>query len=105
MLLTFFWATVGWIIFKADSIGQAWNYMKGICSTSLFSRPDASGVTGFTMAIGIMLLVEWFLRDKEHGFDLSGIKRGVVRYVAYLAVLFMTFALGGHAVNFIYFQF
>ena len=105
MLLTFFLATVGWIIFKADSIGQAWEYMKGICSTSLFTRPDASGVTGFTVAIGIMLLVEWFQRDKEHGFDLSGIKMGVVRYTAYLAVLFMTFALGGHTVNFIYFQF
>ena len=105
MLLTFFLATVGWIIFKADSIGQAWNYMKGICSTSLFSSPDASGVTGFTAAIFIMLLVEWLQRDKEHGLDLSGIKVGLVRYVAYLAVLFMTFAFGGHAVNFIYFQF
>ena len=105
MLLTFFLATVGWIIFKADSIGQAWNYMKGICSSSLFSRPDASGVTGFAMAIVIMLLVEWLQRDKEHGFDLSGIKWGVVRYAAYLAVLFLTFAFGGHAVNFIYFQF
>ncbi len=105
MLLTFFLATVGWIIFKADSIGQAWNYMKGICSTSLFSSPDASGVTGFTAAIFIMLLVEWLQRDKEHGFDLSGIKVGLVRYAAYLAVLFMTFAFGGHAVNFIYFQF
>ena len=105
MLLTFFLATVGWIIFKADSIGQAWNYLKGICSTSLFSRPDASGVTGFAVAIVIMLLVEWFQRDKEHGFDLSGIKWGVVRYAAYLVVLFLTFAFGGHAVNFIYFQF
>ena len=105
MLLTFFLATVGWIIFKADSIGQAWYYMKGICSASLFSRPDASGVTGFAVAIVIMLLVEWFQRDKEHGFDLSGIKRGVIRYAAYLAVLFLTFAFGGHAVNFIYFQF
>ena len=105
MFLTFFLATLGWIVFKADSIGQAWDYMKGLCSKSLFSRPDASGVTGFTVAIGIMLLVEWLHRDKEHGFDLSGIKRGVVRYAAYLAVLFLTFALGGHAVNFIYFQF
>ncbi|MBO7617431.1 MAG: MBOAT family protein [Bacteroidales bacterium] len=105
MLLTFFLATVGWIIFKADSIGQAWNYLKGICSASLFSHPDASGVTGFAVAIVIMLLVEWFQRDKEHGFDLSGIKWGVVRYAAYLVVLFLTFAFGGHAVNFIYFQF
>jgi D-alanyl-lipoteichoic acid acyltransferase DltB (MBOAT superfamily) len=105
MLLTFFLATLGWIIFRADSIVQACNYMRGICSSSLFSHPDASGVTGFSLAICVMLLVEWFQRSKEHGLDLSGIKTGAVRYAAYLAVLFMTFALGGHAVNFIYFQF
>ena len=105
MLLTFILATIGWIIFRADSIGQAWDFMRGICSPSLFSRPDASGVTGFCLAIFVMLLVEWLLRDREHGLDLSGIKSGAVRIVAYLAVLFMVFALGGHAVNFIYFQF
>lgn len=105
MLLTFILATIGWIIFRADSIGLAWNFMRGICSPSLFSRPDASGVTGFGLAIFVMLLVEWLLRDREHGLDLSGIKSGAVRIVAYLAVLFMVFALGGHAVNFIYFQF
>ncbi len=105
MLLTFVLAAVGWIIFKADSIGKAWDYMKGICSTSLFSRPDVSGVTGFTVAIGIMLIVEWLQRDKEHGFDLSGIKMEVVRFAAYLALLFLTFAFGGQANNFIYFQF
>ena len=52
-----------------------------------------------------MPLVEWFQRDKEHGLDLSGIKSGAIRYAAYLAVLFLTFAFGGHAENFIYFQF
>ncbi len=105
MLLTFILATFGWIIFRADSIGQAWDYVRDICSPSLFSRPDASGVTGFSLAIFVMLLVEWLLRDREHGLDLSGIKSGAIRIVAYLAVLFMVFALGGHAVNFIYFQF
>ena len=105
MLLTFALAVIGWIIFKADSIGQAWDYMGGICSQSLFTRPDASGVTGFSFAIVIMLLVEWVQRSKEHGLDLSGVRSGAVRYAVYLAVLFMTFALGGQAENFIYFQF
>ena len=105
ILLTFILATIGWIIFRADSIGQSLDYMRGICSASLFSLPDASGVTGFSVAICVMLLIEWFQRDKEHGLDLSGIKSGIIRYAAYLAVLFLTFAFGGHAENFIYFQF
>lgn len=105
MLLTFALAVIGWIIFKADSIGQAWDYLHDIFSASLFTSPDASGVTGFSLAIVIMLLVEWIQRRKEHGLDLSGVRFRAVRYAIYLAVLFITFALGGHAENFIYFQF
>ena len=105
MLLTFFLVVLGWIIFRAESIGQAWEYMKGICSASLFTRPDASGVTGFSLAIVIMLVVEWLQRRKGHGLDISGIRYGAIRYAVYLAVIFLTFALGGQAENFIYFQF
>ena len=105
MLLTFFLVVLGWIIFRAESIGQAWEYMKDICSASLFTRPDASGVTGFSLAIVIMLVVEWLQRRKGHGLDISGIRYGAIRYAVYLAVIFLTFALGGQAENFIYFQF
>ncbi len=105
MLLTFFLVVIGWVVFRAESIGQAWDYLGGIFSASLFTRPDAPGVTGFSFAIVVMLLVEWVQRSKRHGLDLSGIKYGAVRYAAYLAALFLIFALGGQAENFIYFQF
>ncbi len=105
MILTFILVVFGWIIFRSDSIVQAWEYMRRICSYSLFTSPDASSVTGFSVAICIMILVEWFQRYKGHALDLSEVKVGVLRYATYVAILFLTFALGGHSENFIYFQF
>ena len=105
MALTFVLVLFGWILFRADSIGDAWQYVCGIFNKSLLSAPDTSGVTGFSLAIVIMLIAEWLQRKKEHALDLSNVNVPVLRYAVYLAVLFLTFALGGHAENFIYFQF
>ena len=105
MALTFLLAAIGWIIFRAESIGVAWDYFTRICSPSLFSRPDAPGVTGFSLAICLMLVVEWVQRKKEHGIDLSPIRSGLVRYAICLALVFSILMLGGHTENFIYVQF
>ena len=105
MLWTFLLAVIGWIIFRAVSIGQAWDYLKGIFDRSLFSAPEAPGITGVCLGIGIMLVAEWLQRKREHALDLSAVKPAAVRYAIYLGVLFLTFAFGGHAENFIYFQF
>ena len=105
MLSTSLLAVIGWIIFRADSIGQAWDYVKGIFDRSLFSAPDAPGITGVCLGIGIMLVAEWLQRKREHALDLSAVKPAAVRYAIYLGVLFLTFAFGGHTENFIYFQF
>jgi D-alanyl-lipoteichoic acid acyltransferase DltB (MBOAT superfamily) len=105
MILTFFLVVIGWIVFRAESIGDAWRYVCGIFDRDLFSMPDAQGITGFCFAICILITAEWMQRDKEHALDLSGINAGVLRYAIYLAVLFLIVTLGGHAENFIYFQF
>ena len=105
MLLTFLLVVFGWIVFRAESIRDAWQYVCRVFSSSLFTSPDASGVTGFSVAILIMIIVEWIQRHKEHALDLSEVRAGVLRYIIYITVLFLTFSLGGHEENFIYFQF
>lgn len=105
MLLTFFLAVIGWIIFRAESIGQAWEFFCGMCNTSLFTVPEAKGNTGLMMNILVLLVVEWLQRDKLHALDLSAINKGFVRWAVYFGVLFLLFAFGGNATNFIYFQF
>ena len=105
MLLTFFLTVIGWIIFRAESIGQAWEYVCGICNRSLFTLPKEEGFTALGLNILLLLVVEWVQRNKAFMLDLSSIKKGYLRWAVYLVVLFILFAFGGHATNFIYFQF
>ncbi len=105
MLLTFFLVTMGWILFRAESIGQALEYIDRIASPTLFSIPSASGYTGVCFAITLMIIVEWLQRKRLHALDVSVISSPVLRYALYSSVMFLIFALGGKAENFIYFQF
>ena len=105
MLLTFFLAVFGWIIFRAESIGMAWEYVCGMCNTSLFTAPEAKGNSALIMNILVLLVVEWLQRNNLYALDLSAINKGFVRWFFYFGVLFLLFAFGGNATNFIYFQF
>lgn len=108
MLLTFFLAVIGWIVFRAESIGQAWQYLCGLFNRSLFSIPwldTRHYYMPVMISIAVMLLVEWIQRDKEHAFDLSGIKSHVLKFGIYYQMVAILFWLGGHAESFIYFQF
>ena len=105
MLLTFLLVVVGWIIFRAESIEQAYSYLFRMSSHSLFDRPDASGITGLSLAIAIMLLMECCQRKRPHAFDLSYLHQPVVRCALDVAVILLIIVLGGPSENFIYFQF
>ena len=105
MLLTFFLAMIGWIIFRADSIGMAWEYVCRMCNMSLFTVPEANGYSALLMNILVLAAVEWLQRGKLHALELSAINKGFVRWAVYFGVLFLLFAFGGNATNFIYFQF
>ena len=104
MLLTFALAVFGWIIFRADSIGQVWEYIAGICSSSLISMPNIGGISALIMNIALLIIVEWLMRDRSHGLDMRML-HPVLRYGIYAILLFILFAFSGHTVNFIYFQF
>ena len=67
MLLTFVLVTIGWIIFRAPSMAEAWGYVCAICSASLFSQPATIQypVWCAMAAIILMLSLEWHYRDAE----------------------------------------
>ena len=67
MLLTFVLVTIGWIIFRAPSMAEAWGYVCAMCSTSLFSQPATIQypVWCAMAAIILMLSLEWHYRDAE----------------------------------------
>ena len=93
------------ILCSWQTIGQTWEYICGICNRSLFTIPAAKGFSALGLNILLLIIVEWIQRDKSFILDLSSIKKGYLRWTAYLALLFVLFAFGGHATNFIYFQF
>ena len=108
MLLTFFLAVVGWIVFRANTIEEAWNYICRLFNKSLFSVPWLDSRHYYLpviISIVLMLVVEWLQRNKEHAFDLSGIKSHVLKFGIYYVMVAVLFWFGGRAESFIYFQF
>ena len=110
MLLTFLLAVIGWIIFRAESIGMAWEYFCGmmqsdtlLASYRFFKRPSLWPINLFII---IMLVVEWLQRGKEHGLKMGyGEKNSWIKIVLYYAILFVIWFFSGESETFIYFQF
>ena len=109
MLLTFFLVTIGWIIFRAENIGQAWAYVCRICDASLFSMPFLYvGAKKTALFALLMLVVEWLQRDKQHALQMDGVRffaSPIVRYAVYLAIFVVIVHFTGEVQTFIYFQF
>lgn len=111
ILFTFFLAVMGWIVFRAESIGQAWQYFSGMWHwetlRAVYGFFTRSEVWPSTLAILFMLIIEWIDRKQEHGLCLNGIKSIVWRYVLYFALwmLILWCATAGEPTQFIYFQF
>ena len=104
MLLTFALVVLGWIIFRAETIGQAWEYICGIWNNNLFSIPNHAGIHALFANLLLLIMVEWFQRNKQHSLDIAALP-AYLRYTIYIVMVFITFSFGGHTVNFIYFQF
>ena len=104
ILLTFALAVFGWIIFRAETITQAWEYICCICQCNILSIPKHSGIHALFINIALLIVVEWFQRNKQHSFDIANLPT-YLRYAIYFGMCFIIFAFGGNTVNFIYFQF
>lgn len=105
ILITFLLAVIGWIIFRSETIGQAWDIMRGIVDVSIFSMPMViSGLKRTLFFIAMLLLVEWIDRNEEHAFSLTRIPQWARIIVMYVLILCMLEFMG-HSQSFIYFQF
>ena len=125
MLLTFFLVTIGWIIFRSESVEQAWDY---ICGMSQLGTLKASyrffiqkGTWYYSLFILLMLFVEWVNRMQEHGLQVPygnqlikgsmGINlnrklKTSFRWTFYLLIVILIYHFGEFSSQqFIYFQF
>ena len=110
MLLVFLLATIGWVLFRAPSMADAWQYLNGMMqfgtlrASYRFFKPDELLVYPMNVLIIIMLVVEWIQRKKQHGLQMN-IKQWYIRYPIYLAIIGMILYFSNSASTFIYFQF
>jgi D-alanyl-lipoteichoic acid acyltransferase DltB (MBOAT superfamily) len=108
ILFTFFWTVMGWILFRAKNIGQAWAYYRGVFSKSLFMVPwlkNRETYLVISVSVVVMLLVEWINRGERHGLVFSDKFPVWARYLVYLALSIVIIRFSGTPSAFIYFAF
>jgi D-alanyl-lipoteichoic acid acyltransferase DltB (MBOAT superfamily) len=105
MSITFGLVVLGWILFRAESIGQAFHYISGLCHFDTLKFPLLLINMKIFYFIMLMLIVEWIQRHKQHGLQLDNLKPIVIRWIIYLAFICLIWAFGSKQETFIYFQF
>ena len=106
---TFLLVMFTFVIFRSDSLSQAFDYYRRLFSFSIFSRLIITEKinTIVTLAcIVVMFSAEWLQRDKQHALQIDFIKRFPVRALIYysLILIILTFSATKNA-DFIYFRF
>lgn len=108
--VTFVFVVVGWIFFRSETLVMAIDYISRLYSYSLFKVPKIMGINNVYALISfcfiiVMLVVEWWNRNKPFGLDIGTVGNKCVRYGLYGMILFSIYFFGNNASSFIYFQF
>lgn len=70
IVTTFALTCFTWIFFRADSVSQAMGYIGRIFSLDVFHAPSAF-TPKIAFLIGLMLVIEWLNRSREHGLEVK----------------------------------
>jgi D-alanyl-lipoteichoic acid acyltransferase DltB (MBOAT superfamily) len=112
MLMTFSIVMFTFIIFRSETIQQAFHYYRDLFSLSIFTNPilpislSISHAIRIALFISIMFILEWLNREKEFGLQINYIERPYFRLCIYYAILFSILFFGAFTSSeFIYFNF
>lgn len=103
VMTTFSLTVLGWIFFRAETLSQAINYINLLFTKTLFVIPRID-LKPFIFII-IMIIFEWFHRNKQHGLAIDYIKMTALRWSLYIFLFLMILLFGAQSQSFIYFQF
>lgn len=104
ILIVFLFVSIGWIIFRAPSIIDACAFTKGLFAANFGAPTVISGLKRTIASVALLLLVEWQMRKKKHGLDISNL-HWTLRWVICYALILMILEFGADSQSFIYFQF
>ncbi|MDR1024036.1 MAG: MBOAT family protein [Prevotellaceae bacterium] len=109
MALTFALVAFGWILFRAESIAQAWNYILGMFSSPGFIVPQSvsnKSLMVLILFIPVFMIMEWLGRENQYAIEKIGLTwKKPIRYILYYAIIMAIFMFAGNSSDFIYFQF
>jgi hypothetical protein len=109
ILLTLTFVTLTFIVFRSDSLQDAFQYFARLFSLSIVSKPVIVNITAAFTALFfmvIMIVVEWVNRDKEHGLQIATLRSPSLRLAIYFALILSVIFLSAEDANqFIYFKF
>lgn len=109
-IITFVCVAVGWVVFRSESMADAFGYLKRMCIPEtlgqMFRMP--SGLTAMAVAVAaslVMFSAEWRTLPDGRATDCFGRMTLLRRRIVYLLLAAAVLVLGGEAETFIYFQF
>jgi D-alanyl-lipoteichoic acid acyltransferase DltB (MBOAT superfamily) len=103
MLVTFLLVVPGWIVFRAENITQAIDYISNMWSPSFFSMQ----IQGKKMMLflALFVIVEWLGRRQEYAIEKIPVTKTAYRWAIYVAIIILLVMESGASEQFIYFQF
>jgi len=99
------------IFFRARSLGESFDFIGCLFSTSLFSTDIGQydyGRMSVLIAVvwtAVMLAVEWFGQEQPYAIKATGSRHRWQRYAVYYAIVFSIIIYAGREQQFVYFQF
>lgn len=109
IVLTFCLTVFAWIFFRAESLHDAFSFLQGIFSTTLFSVPDQLNIDLIFILIAF-IIIEWLQRTKVHALQFTLGSTTTLKYYSIIllnSIVIWAILLWGVFGNktFIYFQF
>lgn len=103
MSFTFMMVTLAWVFFRAESIADAWSYLRNTADPSLFSVPTV-GRSGLVWLLALVVL-DWLHRKEDIPIRWPALPSSI-RWVSYAFLLCVVYYRGYFGEQeFIYFQF
>jgi alginate O-acetyltransferase complex protein AlgI len=104
MILTFYLFALSMIYFRSTSIESGNNFISTIFFDFSLKMPKVFPLKEIALIL-VLICIEWFQRNREHGLEISNQNR-IVKWLIYILILFATILFNSpNKYEFIYFQF
>ncbi len=105
MLKTFTMVSFSFIVFRSNSVTDAFNYIRKIFSFSILSKPQIPLNALLIFVIGF-IIIEWLGKEQEYGIEKLGLKwPRILRHAMYYCMIMLIFKYSDLGQQFIYFKF